>query len=474
MTCRGAFAALLTGVAITFLSPSAGLGLDPNIPDGLDPGQILPQPAVNAGSTLSPSPAFGLNQRSVSNSRQFIVYCPDVRLRMAVTGFVETAKASALQTLGLRDHWKFPIVVNLMRPSTGNSGRPLCQTSLIHTDEGYKVEIDVALREEQFREVHFPQQIVQAVLLEVAYRDHPPADGDTYANPPAWLVEGISERFQSRATESQPNAALFKQLIETGRLPKIREFLSSNLEVMDSTSRMIYAACASSLVEMLVGLPNGPDNLARIVKDLGKADPDPTAALLKNFASLGGSETALEKWWTLGLARNSASERFLGLSLEETNAKLTALLSLSLVTDPKTGTKATFGLEDYSKFMKVPTARAALFGQSNALAGLVPQAHPLLRPVVLEYQRIVSELARGKTHRVDEALREIGNYRVMVVDRMDKIGDYLNWFEATQIPERSGAFDNYLKAASALENAPAPKRDDAISKYIDQVNREFQ
>ncbi|MEI6351165.1 MAG: hypothetical protein WCP06_08665 [Verrucomicrobiota bacterium] len=425
-------------------------------------------------SGSSTAQALDLRQRSISTSRQFIVYCPDVRLRMAVAGFVETAKSTVLQALGLGDHWKMPIVVNLENPSTSNPGRPLCVTRLINTDEGCKVEIDVALRTEQFREVYFPQQIVRAILLEITYRDHPPGDGKAYSNPPAWLVEGLAEQFQARATASQPNAALFQQLIQTGRLPSARDFLASNVEVMDSTSRAIFAACSSSLLEMLIALPEGRQNLSRMTRDLNQFDGESANLLLSHFPQLGNTEATLEKWWTLGLAHNSASERYLGLTVPETEARLSSLMTVSIVTDEKTGAKTAFDLSDYPKFMKLRTAQPALFARSNELAGLLPQANPLLRPVVIEYGRIVADLARGKTHHADEALRDMRTYRTMIVERMDSISDYLNWFEATQMPEQSGAFDRYMKTATALENSAPPKRNDAITRYIDQVDREFQ
>ncbi len=413
-------------------------------------------------------------RRSVSSSRQFIIYCPDARLRLAVTGYVETAKAAVLGTLGMGDHWKIPIVINMERPSTTRPGQPLSEIRLVDTEEGPKVEIDVSLREEQVKEVHFPQQIVRAVLLEVAYRDRPPAGGENYVLPPAWLVEGIAEQLQARSGGVEPNAALFKTLIDTGRIPKIRDFMESSAESMDPTSRTVFGACSSSLIEMLVALPEGRISLTRAVRNLRDSGGDSVNLLLKNFPSLGKSEASLEKWWTLGLARFSASDRYLSLTVAETNARLEPLLELEIITDEKKGTKTSFALDDYKKFIKIPTAKPALLIRAGALAALNPKAHPLLRPVVVEYQRIATSLAQGKTRKIEESLRSIANYRVMIVERTDKITDYMNWFEATQMSERSGAFDSYLRTAKAIESAPLPKRDDPLSRYVDQVEREFQ
>jgi hypothetical protein len=197
------------------------------------------------------------------------------------------------------------------------------------------------------------------------------------------------------------------------------------------------------------------------------------AQLLQYFPVLGGSEAALEKWWTLGLARTSASDSHLALSVPETDAKLKPLLKLTLI-DPKTKTTKEFALADYKAFIKSPAAPAALLECTKGLIVLQSQAHPLLRPVVREYQRIVGEISAGKTRGVDKALESIGSYHQLIVERMDKIDDYLNWYEATQMPEQSGAFNDFLESAKAAEKQQPPKRNDAISKYIDQLEREFE
>jgi len=429
----------------------------------------LVQPARAAGDL---SRKFA--RRSVSSSRQFIVYCPDARLRLAVTGYVETAKAAVLRTLGIGDHWKLPIVVNMEAPSTTRPGQALTRVELIDTEEGAMVQVAVTMREEQFKEIHFPQQVVTAVLLEIAYRERPPAGGESFVPPPAWLVEGIADRLQARAGGAEPNAALFKTLIDTGRIPKIRDFLESRVETMDPTSREVFGMCSASLIEMLTDLPEGRANLAAAVKKLRDSGGDSVNLLLKHFPSLGKSETSLEKWWTVALARFSASDRYRALTVADTNARLEPLLRLEIVTDEKKGTKETFTLEEFRKFVKLRTAKPALLRQAATLAALQPKAHPLLRPVLAEYQRIATSLSERKTRKIEESLASVANYRAMVVERSDKIADYMNWFEATQVSERSGAFDSYLKTAKAIENTPQPRRDDPISRYIDQVEREFE
>ena len=422
----------------------------------------------------TPGRAFDFAQRSISQSAQCIIYSPDVRLRLAVSGFVESAKKDILETLGQGDHWKFPIVIELRSPASTDPAGLASQVRLIQTEGGWKVQVDVILREGEFRQVRFPQLIVRALLLELAYREHPPQIGSHYPEPPAWLVEGLAQKIQAHAAGSAPNAAIFRQLIETGRLPKIRDFLDDNVAVMDPTSLAVHGSCAGSLVDLLAGTPGGQAGLTRLLKGLGDSDGDLVAQLLKYFPVLGGSETDLEKWWTLALARYSAMDRHAALSVPETSARLTPLLRITVVTDAKKQTRAEFDLADYKTFQKYPAAKTALAAQAYELSGLLQQAHPLLRPVVLEYQRILNELAAGKTRHLEEALRDAASYREMIVGRMDKIDDYLNWYEATQMPEQSGAFEDFMQGSKALEKGTPPKRNDAISSYIDQLQREFE
>ena len=411
-------------------------------------------------------------QRSISPSGQCFVYCDDVRLRLAVISYVETAKRNVLTALGQGDHWKFPIVAVLRRPAATEAGMPLGQVQLIETEEGWKVELRVALREGEMRDVRFPQLVIRALLLEMAYRAHPPEAGTVYKLPPAWLVEGLAQRMQG--TDAEPNAALFRQLIETGRIPKIRDFLNENTAAMDATSLAVHGAFAASLLDLLTESPEGRANLARMIKELPDADADPAALLLRYFPALGGTEASLEKWWTLGLARTSTLDRHLALSVPDTDARLAPLLRLNVVTDEKKKTAQEFALADFKAFLKFPGAQAALFAQFNAVADLQRRAHPLLRPVMQEYLRVLDALAHGKTRGMGDALKAVENYRGLIVERMDKISDYLNWYEATQMPMQSGAFDDFLKGAKALENATPPKRTDAVSKYIDQLQREFE
>jgi DNA-binding protein H-NS len=101
------------------------------------------------------------------------------------------------------------------------------------------------------------------------------------------------------------------------------------------------------------------------------------------------------------------------------------------------------------------------------------RANPIYRPIILGYQEIVSALARKKTHRITRRLEQLASARRETGNRMEKIDDYLNWFEATQSQTRSGTFAEYLKTAGRSDD-PEPRRRDAISVYLDVLEAQFQ
>src|SRR5438445_11814902 len=94
---------------------------------------LLAQRAMLAGSP----------ERSVSPSRQFIVYGADVKLRGAVSDLDEATKANLLALLQMRDGWKTPIVVNLQLPQANFREIAPAALRLSHTRCGLRFQLDL-------------------------------------------------------------------------------------------------------------------------------------------------------------------------------------------------------------------------------------------------------------------------------------------------------------------------------------------
>jgi hypothetical protein len=110
---------------------------------------------------------------------------------------------------------------------------------------------------------------------------------------------------------------------------------------------------------------------------------------------------------------------------------------------------------------------------SQALLLLIGTAHPVVRPLAREYQKIAVLLARGKRRGIAKRLSHLDITRKELAARMGDIDDYLNWFEATQMEGQSGAFNDYLKAANQ-SHVSAPRRRDPLSVYLDALADHFE
>ena len=117
---------------------------------------------------------------------------------------------------------------------------------------------------------------------------------------------------------------------------------------------------------------------------------------------------------------------------------------------------------------------AILSGTSLALTKLSIRAHPLYRPLIADYLAVIKDLETGK-HLKDlpERLRKTDATTASLRAELSRIEDYLDWFEATQQEEQGDEFRDYLRAEDELKRPPPP-RNDPISRYLDEVAREFE
>ena len=101
------------------------------------------------------------------------------------------------------------------------------------------------------------------------------------------------------------------------------------------------------------------------------------------------------------------------------------------------------------------------------------RAFPLFRPIIQEYQKILINISTGKIKGVDQRLKDLQYIRSSMIKSTNQARDYLNWFEATQIKNRSDNFQNYQKTYNELSR-PLPPRKDKLSEYLDELDKEFK
>ena len=240
---------------------------------------------------------------------------------------------------------------------------------------------------------------------------------------------------------------------------------------LDSTTLGIYRAYACALVQFFLSEPGGTRKTLQLLEVAPTAPPDAVDWMSRNFPAIGKGGVNLAKWWSLSLAKLSASDRYTAWSGTETNSALEKILVLHLNVGEE---KKTFTLDDYAEFNKLPARKQALELMQTNLLRLSLHAHPLFRPVVAGYQDVIVRLQGGRYRGIDAKLSELTELRGQISQRLQEVGDYLTWFEASQVPVSGpGEFDSYLNLMQSFR-LPRPPSREPIGRYLDAMENEMK
>ncbi len=404
---------------------------------------------------------------SVSPSRQFILYGSDVRLRGAVSDLAERTKSDLLKVLQRRDNWSVPIILNLQFPQANVPELPASELHFSQTGVGLKIQLDLTVT----NPIDIPamqRELVRALFVEMIYRNRPgiPA-GTEYSAAPAWLVESILSRGGSGPDESAND--LLRDAVASGQVMPLSNLLQQRPELLDASMRKIYRAYANALLQLLLDQPGGAAKLNGFIDGLPDGGVDQLTELQRLFPDLADEEKAAVLWKTAIARAATATRQDFLLTFDETERRLTDLLQRQI---PGATKKAKpIKVEDLGQTkptaLQVPELRMA--GENLLL--LAATAHPLLHPIVGDYQDIVQRLAARKNGHARQRFAALKETRARLNRRVSDMADYMNWYEGTQLGEKSRDFRSYFKAAAGSDDAP--HRRDPLSVYLDTIEAQF-
>jgi hypothetical protein len=399
-------------------------------------------------------------ERSVSPSRQFIIYGADAELRGAVSNLAERTKANLLVLLRQRDNWIVPIVVNLQSQQANLPEIPPADLRFSQTGFGLKLQLDLTISKD-FDVSLMERELLRAILLEMIYRkESHMAAGSIFVEPPDWLIDGVLA-----LAPGSDRGQLVEALTTADKTESLELFLRQRRRLFDSAGRTLYRAYSFALVQMLIDGRNGPARLAQYIGHLSNASNEPLADLKAQFPFLLGDA---ERTWQLTLSRLGNLQTYRLLTFAESERRLDELLhvKISQATNP-------VSLDELAQRKASPNEKIALNQLAHDLLSFFGGANPVLRPIAREYQEIVALLARGKRKRIAKRLSRLEVTRKQLAARMSDIDDYMNWFEATQMKSGSGNFTDYLKAVDQSQLS-LPKRHDPLSIYVDALEDQFE
>lgn len=455
----------------------------------IDPGQVFSQTDVKSRQP-------GKNE-AVSRSGQIIVRSSDDKQRATMASFAE----SVSQELGnvLNDNkrpWVHTIEIETRGSlaDVGVTGRTMV-TRIDLMEGGDLVLLLFVKLSDEFSRQRFSREIVRLLLLERMLRDYKGGgqlDGKRL-EVPHWILTGVDGLIEYRRL-GRPSD-LYAGLVRSRQLLTVEEILKGDPEKLDSLSRASYEASAAALMAALFDQPDGAKSLGDLLSKLILFDGDTALLLKEQFPGLRGGKHSVDKWWALQVASMGELQAMEYLSAEETEQRLRQALRVDF---PQNAQEAEgknkklgfwkkmnpFGknnnvvfssgrIHDFDQFYKHKDYKRVLERSQLSLRALRYRCFPLYVPVVANYEAAVSRLLAGKRRHVTEDLREIDRNRERIAGSMQRVVDYLNYYEATQLQEPGADFEKYHRTRERLRREKPPVRTDRISKYLDAIEKEY-
>lgn len=406
-------------------------------------------------------------EQSLSTSRQFIVYGTDLAMRGAICDLAERTKCELRTLLEQPDDWTTPIVINAQYPQANVPELPQLSVEVGQTGFGLKLQLDLVMNADTTRP-EIRRELLRALMLERMYRVHANiAAGTTYRSPPDWLLDGIPAEQSDWARDRIAN--LLALPTHGKNFLPLEKFLAQRPELLDDAGRTLYRAYSFALVNLLRRSSDGACRLTQFISDLPVASNDSIAELRNHFPGLFGSDGQAAKTWEQQIAHFSSEKPYELMGPAETERALVAFLRIPI---SEGGVEKSYEIEQFPVYLKSKSVKHVLEALAHRLAALGTRSNPLYAPVIAEYAEITARILRGRTLGVGQRLERLRNFRADLIAKINQIDDYLNWFEATNLPRLSGEFGEYMRAADRASQ-PNRTRRDPISVYLTSIEAQF-
>jgi len=430
------------------------------------------QPAPKAVPVEDLLPNFDGAATVFSRSEQFRISGGQAATRGTAANLAEETKDELLRLAEEKDEWKVPIRISL-RGKPGDPA-PARETVLRLTfdENGYVMELFVNLSR-GLRNEPFKRAVTEALVYAGSLQDRPKVESEVPLTVPPWVVEGLREASAWRL--KQTDRKLYESLFRNGGLFKLDELFALSEEeylTIDGASRTAFRISAGALMMALIEQPDGKTGFRVFLAELADFQGEIPSLLRKHFPDLNLSEKSLEKWWALQLAHKGTAPLTESLSVIQTERALEEALRLRY--KDEAGVWQVITLAEWQSLAELeqPERIEAVRLAQDDLLRLSYRSFPSYRVLLLEYQSLLSDFAKGNTKDMLKSLQALTETRAMMVVKAERARDFMDWFEITRARETSGAFDDYLSLKARLKSR-SNTRTDSLSKYLDRLDLLF-
>lgn len=429
--------------------------------------------AACLAALLAPSGAraVDLGSRSISSSRQFVVYAEDPVLRMSAASVADQVKLGLHRLLRIRggSEWIAPVVITMRPRGTTETAESPARVRLVETVQGPKIEVDILTGPSPVP-VDFHRRITHAVLLDLALREAG-RGGPVARTLPRWIVLGTSA-----LTRPDPvGRKTFAGLVESGNLPDLDVFIL-NPPAPDEVSldAEIYTAYAASLVSTILGIEDGHPRFRRLLGRSLAVNPetDGFGALSEVLEAVGGPDN-LHRLWSLELAALSHPD---GSRIAEAGPSLDMVTEAldRPITVPGDGPDSTLPLRRMGELPRDQAVADQLRVAARELSVSASRANPLVTPILADLAGLCSRAATGERDTLPPRVADLERLAARLEKLTADITDHLNWIEATQVRPANDPFESYFRMAEHMmpgNPATARRPSDPVSEYLDGMER---
>lgn len=422
--------------------------------------RLAAQTPTNPKPASSQKPAAQLS--TIDFSRQIIVIGSTPQKRSDFTHSAARLRTSVLDSLNqpsARYPNARPILI-VFNPSTSPNSRP--QVQLVEDPAGLKFQIDISENHDPEGRP-FQRSFIEALLLELALRGQNPAQPSPAQ--PRWLIDALLHRFLA------PNPFLsiesLRPLLDSGQIPKLEDLLTK----LESDPRLSNSQDESIARCLLSLLASQPESRAGFLGLLQKNSHSTSSELrlLDQFPSLGRTPADLQRTWTLHLATQGTQRERVLLDNLQTQKELQHLQEISL-TDPA-GNHKVFQLHQFSDYLRLPGVKEILAAKHLEFLAFQSRAHFFYSEAIQIYAEVCLKLASGRTAGQAAELRRASEIIQSSASRLERIHDYMNWFEAEKSTTRSPKIEEIYRIWDSMK--PIPKNP-FISEALDALEEKLR
>ncbi len=434
--------------------------------------ELADQPVPQAVPTKALLPEFTEGDQVVSHTRQFFVFGGEPGMRGTAANLAEETKDEFLRLLEEQDEWKIRIGVEL----SGQPGDPVplrtTAMELFFGEQGYQIKVHVNLSRDLQRDP-FKRAITSALIYERGLRERAEAETEVPFSVPPWLIEGLQEATAWRLQQS--DRRLYDKLFQHSGLFQLRDLFAvseAGFHALDAVSKAAFRVSSGALVMALLEQPEGKTGFRDFLAEVAPFQGEMPSLLRRHFPELNLSENSMAKWWALQLANKGTAPLTESLSVAETERGLEEALRIRHRDAEGDVQEIPFHQwQQASEMTEAERIESVRLAQDDLLR-LSYRSFPSYRALLVEYQALLEDFAKGTTAQLPKMLGALSETRQTMVKKAEMARDFMDYFEITRARETSGAFEDYLKLKARLKDQPNRRTDD-LSKYLDRLDPLF-